>query len=230
MRRRFYFGGFFGSLMLLSMAVWGGLQAEEKESHSKPSVLQAKNFEGLLGKVLGLHEDLLKMHFKLYQGYVENANAVQSKLKELEEQGHAKTPEFAALKRILGWEYDGVLLHEYYFENLVKSKELNAADPLYAAMQKSFGSYEGWLADFKATGSMRGIGWVVTYLEPRTGSLINAWINEHDVGHLAGAKPLLVMDVFEHAYITQFGLDRAKYIEVFLSNINWEVVSRRFKT
>jgi Fe-Mn family superoxide dismutase len=75
---------------------------------------------------------------------------------------------------------------------------------------------------------MRGIGWVVLYQEPRSGKLINAWINEHDVGHLAGARPLLVMDVFEHAYMPDYQLDRAKYIEAFFKNINWQAVDRRF--
>jgi Fe-Mn family superoxide dismutase len=123
-----------------------------------------------------------------------------------------------------------MLLHEYYFDNLGGSQPLDPSDPLYLKMASDFGGYDQWKKDFVATGLMRGIGWVVSYVEPKSGRLINEWINEHDVGHLAGATPLLIMDVFEHAYITQFGLDRNKYVEVFFDNINWNTVSSRFKS
>lgn len=190
---------------------------------------EAKNFESLIGHVKGLDDALLQMHFKLYQGYVNNTNTVLKKLAELEADGKAKTPEFAGLKRILGWEFDGMLLHEYYFENLGGNGKLDNNDPLYAKIEKDFGSYDKWKADFVSTGLMRGIGWVVSYIEPKSGRLLNVWINEHDVGHLSGGKPLLIMDVWEHAFITQFGLDRAKYVDVFFDNINWDVVSKRYQ-
>ena len=96
-------------------------------------------------------------------------------------------------------------------------------------MQNDFGSYDQWKTDFISTGLMRGIGWVVSYIDPKNGRLINEWINEHNVGHLAGGTPILIMDVWEHAFITQFGLDRNKYIEVFFNNINWKVASKRYK-
>jgi len=74
---------------------------------------------------------------------------------------------------------------------------------------------------------MRGIGWVVLYQDNATARLFNQWINEHEVGHLAGCRPILVMDVFEHAFMTDYGLKRADYIESFLKNINWQVVEAR---
>ncbi|CDR34337.1 superoxide dismutase [Criblamydia sequanensis] len=190
---------------------------------------QAKDYAYLIGNIQGLDDELLKMHFKLYQGYVLNSNNLLKKLQALNESGQNKTPEFAGLKRMLGWEFDGMLLHEYYFDNLGKSE--NPKDsPLLKKIESDFGSFDNWKKDFVATGAMRGIGWVVAYIDPKEGRLINQWINEHDVGHLAGGKPLLVMDVFEHAYITQFGLDRAKYIEVFFDNINWKKVNERLTT
>ena len=94
-------------------------------------------------------------------------------------------------------------------------------------MTEQFGSVEAWATDFKATGAMRGIGWVVLYEDPATGRLINTWINEHDVGHLAGARPVLIMDVFEHAFIPDYGLKRAEYIEAFFKNIDWKAVDSR---
>jgi Fe-Mn family superoxide dismutase len=189
---------------------------------------QARDFSSLIGNVPGLDDELLKMHFKLYQGYVANTNKLLKKIQELNEKGQNNTPEFAGLKRMLGWEFDGMLLHEYYFENLGKTDPLPQEAPLIKKIQKDFGSFDAWKADFIATGSLRGIGWVITYVDPKEGRLINEWINEHDVGHLSGGSPLLIMDVFEHAYITQYGLDRAKYIDVFFKNINWKKVAERY--
>lgn len=198
--------------------------------HADLPKYEAKNYDYLIGNVAGLDDNLLKMHFKLYQGYVNNSNLVLQKLQELTDKGQNKTPEFAGLKRILGWEFDGMLLHELYFENLGgKGQKLAQNDPFYNKIQQDFGSFDKWKQDFVATGLMRGIGWVVSYIDPKNGRLINEWINEHDVGHLAGGKPILIMDVFEHAYITEFGLDRAKYIDVFFNNINWNAVSERFR-
>jgi Fe-Mn family superoxide dismutase len=213
------------------------LQAAETEPAKNPlitatssqSKYQVRNFDHLIGKIAGLDDSLLKMHFKLYEGYVNNTNAILEKLQLLLATGGNRTPEYGALKRILGWEFDGMLLHEYYFENLGGNQPLDTNDPLYHKIEKDFGSYDKWKLDFVSTGLIRGIGWVVAYIEPKEGRLINEWINEHDLGHLAGATPILIMDVFEHAYITQFGLDRNKYIDVFFNNINWKVSSERFK-
>lgn len=213
----------------LFLAYMPEVLSEDTQTYSSGRKYETKDFSYLLGKVSGLNDDLLKMHFQLYQGYVKNANILLEKIQELDVKGENRSPEYAGLKRMLGWEFDGMLLHEYYFENLGKNQPLDENSPLLARMKSDFGSYEKWKNDFVATGLMRGIGWVVTYVEPKQGRLVNQWINEHDVGHLAGATPLLVMDVFEHAYITEFGLDRAKYIDVFFNNIDWGVVSERFK-
>jgi Fe-Mn family superoxide dismutase len=84
------------------------------------------------------------------------------------------------------------------------------------------------MGDFKKTGAMRGIGWVMRVLDSTSGQLANIWINEHDVGHLAGTTPLLVMDVFEHAFMIDYGLKRADYIEAFFAAIDWSVAEVRF--
>jgi Fe-Mn family superoxide dismutase len=122
-----------------------------------------------------------------------------------------------------------MLLHELYFENIASNKALDLDSALFSRIVADFGSFENWSADFAATGRIRGIGWVVMYVEPKEGRVVNAWIEEHNLGHLCGATPLLVMDVFEHAYITQFGLDRAQYIDVVMKNINWDVVAKRYE-
>lgn len=222
----------FPTLLSLGLCLQG-LQAAEDAKLPTTAVTHAKyqvrNFDNLIGNVAGLDDSLLKMHFKLYEGYVNNTNTILEKLQMLTATGQSRTPEFAALKRILGWEFDGMLLHELYFENLGGNQPLDSKDPLYQKMQQDFGSYDQWKQDFIATGLIRGIGWVVAYIDPKNGRLLNEWINEHDLGHLAGGTPILIMDVFEHAYITQFALDRNKYIEVFFNNINWPKVSGRYK-
>jgi len=103
-------------------------------------------------------------------------------------------------------------------------KEGKTGTPEYAELKRRFGwEYENWEKDFKAMGAMRGIGWVMLYYDPWADRLFNAWINEHDGFHLCGATPLLIMDVFEHACMVDYGLKRADYIEAFFKAIDWRV-------
>lgn len=188
---------------------------------------QAKDYSHLLG-MSGFSDTLLKMHFELYQGYVRNVNLLITKLREWSLQDKASSYEYSALKRRISWEFDGMRLHEFYFENLGGKDVIDKNSHFYQRILKDFGSYERWKADFVATGLTRGIGWVVLYRDPMSGQLFNTWIGEHDLGHLAGGNLLLVMDVWEHAYITQYALDRAKYINIFFENISWKTVLDRY--
>jgi Fe-Mn family superoxide dismutase len=186
----------------------------------------AKDFSNLIG-MEGFSETLLKNHFTLYQGYVTNTNKLQEILSNKPKE--STNPEFAELKRRFGFEFNGMRLHEYYFENLGGKTPINKSGNLFQKLAEAFGSFEVWEQDFRATGAMRGIGWAILYQDDITGGLINQWINEHEVGHLAGGKPILVMDVFEHAFITDYGLKRADYIAAFFKNINWDAVESRLK-
>jgi len=189
---------------------------------------EAKDYSKLIG-MEGFSETLLKNHFTLYQGYVTNANKLMDTLASMLKEGKVGTPEYAELKRRMGWEFNGMRLHEYYFDNLGGKAALDKSGRLAKKLAENFGSYEDWEKDFRGTGAMRGIGWVILYQDNVSGKLFNQWINEHDVGHPAGCVPILVMDVFEHAFITDYGLKRADYIEAFLKNINWAVVEGRLK-
>jgi Fe-Mn family superoxide dismutase len=188
----------------------------------------AKDFAGLIG-MAGFSEALLKNHFTLYQGYVTNTNKVLDTLSTMLKEGKTANPEFAELKRRLGWEFNGMRLHEYYFENLGGKSGINTNGKLAKKLAEQFGSYEMWEKDFKAVGAMRGIGWAVLYQDVASGLFINFWINEHDVAHPAGCVPLLIMDVFEHAFMLDYGLKRADYIEAFFKNINWASAEARLK-
>jgi superoxide dismutase, Fe-Mn family len=187
----------------------------------------AKDYTSLIGSIDGFSEALLKNHFTLYQGYVTNTNKVNETLEQILKDGKTGTPEFAELKRRFGWEFNGMRLHEYYFENLGSKAALDKDGPLGKQMQCDFGTYDIWEKDFKAVGMMRGIGWAVLYQDNVTGRLFNVWINEHDVSHLAGCNPLLVMDVFEHAFMLDYGVKKADYVESFFKNINWEAAGAR---
>ena len=146
---------------------------------------EAKNYDHLLGTP-GFSDQLLKNHFTLYQGYVNNFNKLNDILVALERDGKLGTPEYAELNRRFGWEFNGMRLHELYFGNMAKSGSLLDADgALASAIIKEFGSYDFWQKDFVSMGAMRGIGWVVLYKDEVADRLFNIWVNEHDTGHLA---------------------------------------------
>jgi Fe-Mn family superoxide dismutase len=217
----------FSILLTLSSLSAGESMIQMQRSRAVQTEYQAKDYSYLFG-IAGFSDALLKLHFQLYQGYVKNSNLLLARFKELEQQDKELSYDYGALKRRFSWEYNGMRLHEYYFEGLGGTEPLDKASELYQKLTKDFGSYEAWKKNFIATGMMRGIGWVILYRDPQTGRLFNTWINEHDLGHLAGGEPIVVMDVFEHAYITQYGLDRSKYIAAFFENLDWEKISKRF--
>lgn len=199
---------------------------------------EAQNFSHLLGTP-GFSDNLLKTHFGLYEGYVKNTNALSARLQELLKEDKTGPGEYAELKRRFGWEYNGMRLHELYFENMATKSasgaswqanggaEMPADSKLKNLIEKSFGSMENWKKDFVSTGALRGIGWAVLVYDKKSDQLFNVWINEHDVGHLAGAVPLLVMDVFEHAFMLDYGVKRADYITAFMNAVDWSKVEER---
>lgn len=188
-----------------------------------------ENFESLLGTA-GFSDTLLKNHFTLYQGYVTNTNKVADTICTMLKEGKAGTPEYAEMKRRFGWEFNGMRLHEYYFGNMVKGgKELDRGSGLFRKITEDFETCGDWENAFKAVGAMRGIGWAILYYDRIGDRLFNFWINEHDAGHPAGGIPLLIMDVFEHAFLTDYELKRADYIGAFLKAVDWTVVVKRFE-
>jgi len=197
------------------------------KSNKTQDLYQAKDFTYLKG-MPGFSDDLIDMHLVFYRGYVKNTNLLHTTLQELSNQGKEMSYEYGALKRRFSWEFDGMRLHEYYFQNLGGKEMMAENHPLNQKIVKDFGSFDQWKKEFKALGRIRGIGWVVLYYDPIGDRLFNIWIEEHDLGPLAGGKPILVMDVWEHAYITQYGIDRGKYIDVFFDNIDWSAPSQRY--
>lgn len=180
----------------------------------------------------GISDEQINDHWKLYQGYVAQVNKLQEELKTL-------TPGsllYADRRRRYGFEYNGMVLHEYYFENLHANGAPLADGSIKEALIKTWGSFENWKEDFINTGKTRGIGWAILYADTRGGTspitkqLTNHFVAEHQNGNIAGFKPILVMDVWEHAYMVDHKAGgRGNYITAFFNNINWNVVEKRFQ-
>ena len=192
---------------------------------------KTQTFDHLHG-LEGISDAQLAEHLKLYEGYVGQVNTLNEELSSLLGQGKAsgKNAEFAELTRRLGFEYNGMILHEYYFENLRHRSEPKppSSGGLAKALGEAFGSLDAWLTDFQAVGEMRGIGWAILFQDPMTDRLSNHWITLHQEGIPAGFKPLLVMDVWEHAFMRDYkATERAKYVEAFFRNVDWPAVERR---
>ena len=224
-RRQFLYLSGLGGIVFLSgqpNLSFAQIKKEEKMAYV------AKDYSKLLG-MEGFSETLLKNHFTLYQGYVTNTNKLIEILNQMLKEGKIGTPEFAELKRRFGWEFNGMRLHEYYFENLGGKGGLEKSGKLFKKVSEEFGSFETWEKEFRAIGMMRGMGWAILYQDSFTGRLLNFWINEHDGGHPAGGTPLVILDVFEHAFMIDYGLKRADYIETFFKNINWKTVEERLR-
>lgn len=188
----------------------------------------AKDYTSLLG-LNGFSDKQLTIHFGLYEGYVKNTNKELELLQQLAVAGDIGTS-YAEVKRRLGWEFDGMRMHEYYFENMTKDASPLGDGELRAKIEADFGSFDAWQKEFESTGALRGIGWAVLVYDMRGDRLHNIWVNEHDMGHLVGTTPLLVMDVFEHAFVFDYDMKRAEYIASFMSVIDWNEVTHRFES
>ncbi|MBP6856017.1 MAG: superoxide dismutase [Candidatus Pacebacteria bacterium] len=189
---------------------------------------EPQSFESLKG-VAGFSDNALDTHFALYQGYVKNVNALLKTLEILRGEDKMGTLEYAELERRFSWEFNGMRLHEYYFASLNKTPGALLSEGLLTKQLISdFGSVEAWEKEFRAIASMRGIGWVVLYYDVSAQRLLNVWVNEHHAGHLAGCVPLLPLDVFEHAFLIDYGTKRAEYIDACMKAIDWSVVEKRF--
>jgi superoxide dismutase, Fe-Mn family len=199
-----------------------------------PIVYKPVDFPQLKG-LNGISDRQLEAHLELYRGYVTNTNKLNEQLAGLAKPNKKANPEyapeFAELKRRLGFEYNGMILHELYFGNLTpRGKDRpGESSTISAALAESFGSWDAWHTDFQRVGTMRGVGWAIVFQDPVTSGLSNHWITLHEDGHPAGFKPLLVMDVWEHAFALDYKFsERGKYIEAFFGNIDWEAVDKRF--
>jgi Fe-Mn family superoxide dismutase len=184
---------------------------------------------GLAG-LQGISDATLEMHFGLYEGYVKNANLLNERLAEIRERGTASgaDPTYADLVRGLGFEYNGMRLHELYFDNMTRNAAPIGSSRLSNALGEAYGGFEEWKRDFMAVAGMRGVGWAIAYYDTTNAEITNHWINDHENGHIAGSIPIVVLDVWEHAFIKDYKpAEKGKYIEAFFANIDWKACEAR---
>jgi Fe-Mn family superoxide dismutase len=192
---------------------------------TQTATYSATKFDHLIG-LAGMSTEMVQNHLTLYEGYVNNVNKIDELLKVAE----PGSPQANELRRRFGWEWSGMRLHELYFKNLTKDLDtITSGGALEKSIIENFGSFESWISEWKALGLTRGIGWVALVRDTISGRLFNIWIGEHDMGQLAGTDILLIMDVWEHAYMTDYGIKRPGYIEAFTQAIDWRVVEKRFE-
>ena len=195
----------------------------------QPYKTRSFNLHGLQG----ISDKTIDTHLSLYEGYVKATNALQGRIAQFLQDGNVDQEEFPAyseLTRRLGFEFNGMVLHEYYFENLTSQASIkpDSNSAFLQQVEKSFGTYDRWKTDFASVGKMRGVGWAICFRNPSSGRLSNHWITLHEHGNVAGFQPVLVMDVWEHAFLLDYSpSQRGEYINAFFANVNWRVVDGR---
>jgi superoxide dismutase, Fe-Mn family len=189
----------------------------------------ARTFD--LPELKGISQEQVAVHLKLYEGYVKHTNLILERMKALKEDGSEESVyTMNELRRRLGFEFDGMRMHEYYFEQLEGSAQ--AADPnspLADAATDAFGGWNSFMAALKDAAGTRGIGWVVVYFDPKGRTLTVAWVDDHQLGQLSGLPILLALDLWEHAFMVDYKpAEKRTYVDAFFENLNWGVVERRF--
>jgi Fe-Mn family superoxide dismutase len=199
---------------------------EAGETREAVVPFEPKHYGNLYG-MSGFSEGLLATHFQIYEGHVANTNSLLEEIAVLTKEDRNPVASDGEARRRFGWEFNGMRLHEYYFENLGGDGSLNEESSLHRRLCGQFGRLESWKEDFASVAALRGVGWAVLYEDVRTGRLFDVWVDEHNVNLLAGGRPLVLLDAFEHAYMKDYGLDRKRYIHAFFANLNWDAVLAR---
>ena len=200
----------------------------------KSMEVEARNFESLIGKLNGFSDKQMEQHLGLYKGYVKKLNEIRSKIAKIPydtrlELTNFSYGEYSELKRREPVAYNGVYLHELYFENLASSaREPEASGDLHKAIEGAFGSRSNWEQDLFACGNTATNGWVLLSYDPHDRRLHHNQVWEHSDKLMIGQIPILALDAWEHAFMIDFGTDKASYVKAFLKNLNWKVVNERF--
>lgn len=186
----------------------------KKLSFSKPLI-------GISEKAISIHHD------KLYEGYVKKWQEIQEKLKLINKSSaNATFSDLRELKVEESFTANAIILHEAYFDILGGNGETGGK--IIEVIKKDFGSFEEWLEDFKALG-LCSRGWTILGYDFNDGKLRNFLLDAHNLYGILGISPILVMDMYEHAYFIDFGSDKKSYIEAFFENLDWQIVNKKFQ-
>ncbi|MDQ5971242.1 MAG: superoxide dismutase, Fe-Mn family [Patescibacteria group bacterium] len=181
-------------------------------------------------ELAGISAKNIEEHLKLYAGYVKFSNQIQSDMQELLKDSEKNAYIIGEMNRRFAFEFNGMRNHEYYFASFVGgAKNLADDSKLKAELTNQYGSFENWLARFKATAMTRGIGWAMLYHDKKTNKLLTSWVDEQHLGQLNGCQVILALDMWEHAYVYDYPTsEKKKYVEAFFTNLNWEVIENNF--
>lgn len=188
----------------------------------------ARTFD--LPELKGLSKKQVEVHLALYEGYVKHTNLVMERIQKLrEEDAEGNAFLINELRRRMGFEFDGMRMHEYYFEQLEGGPSPLAEDGALAkAATEKYGSADSLITHIQEVAGTRGIGWVVVYYDPRGKTLHTAFVNDHELGQLAGLPIVLALDLWEHAFMVDYApAEKKTYVEAFLDNLNWNVCEMR---
>jgi Fe-Mn family superoxide dismutase len=175
----------------------------------------------------GISDAQIDEHLELYEGYVKAVNALEHAVRDLAGAGRTDDPEWSELQRRLGFETNGMRLHELYFDAL-RPGGVTIEPGLGDAIVQDFGSFDAWREEFVAIGMMRGIGWAVLAQDPATGRLANHRIDLHEQGVPVGARPVVAMDMWEHAFLRDYkSHEKSHYVDAFLRNLDWPTCAAR---
>ncbi len=179
----------------------------------------------------GISAKNVEEHLKLYAGYVKNFNLIFEKLGELMADPEKNAYVIGELYRRIGFEFNGMRNHEYYFKSLEEGAKPLPQDSLFKkAIERQAPSLEAAIIGFKTLAMTRGVGWAVLYFDKQSGQIIPAWIDEQQFGQLNGLSWILGIDMWEHAYVYDYPTsEKKKYIDAFFENLNWEVIEENFK-
>ncbi len=178
----------------------------------------------------GISAKSVEEHLGLYQGYVKNYNEMTARIGECAKDPDAHAHELSELLRRRSFEFDGMRLHELYFSQFEDgASEMPSSGPLVEYVSKTYGSMEKLVALMKRIAGIRGPGWAILYIDPASRGLVTGFSGEQHMGHFVTLPILLALDVWEHAYILDYGASgKARYVDAFFKNLNWSVVERRF--
>lgn len=192
-----------------------------KQSGAKPMAYEIKPFTLDPKSVKGISEKILVSHYENnYAGAVKRLNAIATQLAELD---FAKAPNFLinGLKREELVAMNSMILHEAYFDSLGGGGAARGA--LAEAITRDFGSVDRWRAEFSAMGKAEGggSGWVLLSYSPHDRRLVNQWAADH-TNAVAGGRPVIALDMYEHAYHMDYGAKAGAYVDAFMEAINWD--------
>lgn len=185
-----------------------------------------------LPTLAGISTESIQEHLALYEGYVKNFNAITEKIAEYKKDSVANAHALSELIRRRSFEFGGMRLHEYYFAQLEGGSALPTADGAFeTAIATQFGAWENLITELTQVGMMRGPGWSILYYDASAHQFHIGFTGEQHQGHFVTLPIIVALDVWEHAYVKDYGAGgKAKYIDAFFENINWKVVEERFET